>query len=213
MNRRTKQICALTIALLIVACVAFLRNGPSASHQGYYVEKHLWSHTSSATAEEEVHATLKAWGKYNISNPTRHSIWITTHERKGSLGVPFYQYRLALGSACERSEGCSWHSLVFDCGAGLRIEEIEIPAGSTVTVLLECSPTPKSDVTALRIPYTMSPQLVTRGKFQEITDFIVGKSGLHMIPVPLQPLLGKHPDVVDRVVDERLPPPKRSVVR
>lgn len=102
-----------------------------------------------------------------------------------------------------------WQSLSFGCGNSRRFHEIEVPAGSTRAILLPARIGPGADaLLARRIPYNTCPYSmhITRSRSQKITDYVLEKLSLRSISIPLQPILEKYPDVVDRVLDERYPP-------
>ena len=226
MKRRTKRIFALMLTLLagFVVYFACLRKCPSASHQGYYVEKYLRSVSPSVFGGEvTTDETLDAWDKYDLFNPTDRSIWIGAFQSTFSVVEPLYEYRLSPAlipgiSDSERSSYPSrfkWQSLYFACGNGRRFHEIEVPAGSTRTILMPSRIGPRaSALLARRIPYRTYPSSSrdSRNRYQKIPDFILEKLSLRSISIPPQPIMKNYPDVVDHVVDERFPAYKTTKV-
>lgn len=210
---RTKRVITLLLILLvgIIVYVSFLMKFPWVSHHGYYVEKHLWyrpSYTHGKTANTVEY--LEVFDRYDISNPTDCSIWIAAYER-GHGWQPHTEVRLSSipPPYVDRPEPRSsprhhWHSWSLGCGQGVRVKEIEIPAGASWTFLLEARAHPHADdVKGVRIPFSTYSKSSHITLTRKITDYILKKLSLRSVIIPLQPILKKYPEVVDRVIDER----------
>lgn len=213
MSHRIKNIFILTLTLLIgaVASFAFIRRVPSISHQGHYTEKYLWSVSPNVLGGKVTHRErVEVFDRFEVFNATDHSIWIPAYDR-GHGWQPITEIRLAsvpppgidppYPGQPPRDQ---WHSWSLGCGNGVRDRDIEIPAGSSWTFLLEARTSPRNeDLKGVRIPFRTSKTPERKTPPKTFMDSMLRKLNPTSITVPLQPILEKDPVVVDRVIDHR----------